>query len=294
MKCKLILLSKESSPTPLVSNTRPISILPSITKLFEQSIISNLEDVVLNKLSPSQRGFIPGRSVFDNLKDIFQECLRIRVSRGGLLVFLDLKRAYDNVDRNKLFMVLEDIGVPSNFINLLSDMYSKISITIDGKNFIRTSRGLLQGSTMSPLLFDIYVDSLIRRLEEGGTMVRAFADDLVFVLDNSEKLDDKLRTVVEWGEEYGISLNTSKSGIVRILRRSSKIMEVPNILGIKEVTEYKYLGIWVNQSLNFAKHIKSVKSKSNVLWKNTSVCYNSSLGFHARRLVYKSIVCQML
>jgi hypothetical protein len=159
------LISKEKSSTPAPENTRPISVLPVITKIFEQAIISNIEKVAFNGwISNFQKGFYPGRSVFDNLEEVLSESNRIRDLPRSILVFIDLARAYDNVNRYKLMQILEDMGLPGNLLLLLKNMYLKTCLTIDGKNYIHSKKGLLQGSSLSPLLFDIYVDPLLRRL----------------------------------------------------------------------------------------------------------------------------------
>jgi predicted SpoU family rRNA methylase len=96
--------------------------------------------------------------------------------------------------------------------------------------------------------------------------VRAFADDLVIVVERN-KLNSCLDAVVDWGRTYNININSNKLGIIRVLKRLGKILGVYNVLGINEVMEYKYFGIWVDQSLSFKKQISEVKSRSNLLWK---------------------------
>jgi hypothetical protein len=92
MKTRLILISKERSNTPRVENTRPISVLPCITKIFEQAIISNIEKFAFGGfLSASQKGFVPECSTMDNLRDVIEEILRVRSEARSVIVFLDLK-----------------------------------------------------------------------------------------------------------------------------------------------------------------------------------------------------------
>ena len=71
---KIILLSKENSDTPEVNNTRPIVILPSITKVFELSILENLKKIVYKQgfILNNQRGFTPNKSTTENIYDLFQ------------------------------------------------------------------------------------------------------------------------------------------------------------------------------------------------------------------------------
>jgi hypothetical protein len=98
-------------------------------------------------------------------------------------------------------------------------------------------------------------------------MVRAFADDISMILEDWRVLDEKLEVINAWSSEHGIKINPEKSAIIRILKRTGKIKGIPNIMNIKEVKEYKYLGVWMSQSLNFDKQIKQVKKRSGFLWK---------------------------
>jgi hypothetical protein len=68
-----VIFSKDGTSYPSVNNTRPICVLPSVFKVFEQSVIANLEKVAFKTLSKNQRGFIPGKSVNDNLRDVLNE-----------------------------------------------------------------------------------------------------------------------------------------------------------------------------------------------------------------------------
>jgi hypothetical protein len=113
MKSKLILISKEVSGTPKVENTRPVSILPAITKIFEQAIIDNIEKIIFDGwLSDCQRGFVPGWNTQDNLENVLSEYFRVRSEKNSVMVFVDLARAYDNVVRSKLLNLLSEIGLP--------------------------------------------------------------------------------------------------------------------------------------------------------------------------------------
>ena len=73
MEVRLILISKDDTEYPEISKTRPISVLPTITKIFELSILHYLEDAVKSILfCENQRGFIKGWSTVNNISDLFQ------------------------------------------------------------------------------------------------------------------------------------------------------------------------------------------------------------------------------
>ena len=135
---KIILLSKENSDTPEVNNTRPIAILPSIAKIFELSILENLEKIGYQQgfISNNQRCFTPNKSTTENIYDLFQFWMNIKNSNNkkfGALIFINLKRAYDRVNRNLLLKLLKGAKMPGKIIEIIKIMFSKSWISFGNK-----------------------------------------------------------------------------------------------------------------------------------------------------------------
>ena len=106
MNAKLVLISKDDTETPPIHKTRPISILPTITKIFESSIIHNLEKITQSPVfSKNQRGFMKGKSTLDNIEDIIRLAKNLQMQRRqgtvktATIVFFDFEKAYDNIPR---------------------------------------------------------------------------------------------------------------------------------------------------------------------------------------------------
>ena len=142
MQSKLILISKEENNTPEIQNTRPIAILPSITKAFEVSIIGNIEDIEYTQgyISLSQRRLTPNKSTTTNIQDLLKFCMQAKIRRKSnmtcALIFLDLKRAYDNVNRNKLLLTLKETRVTWDILEIIKIMLFKSKILV-GEGFTR-------------------------------------------------------------------------------------------------------------------------------------------------------------
>ena len=80
-------------------------------------------------------------------------------------------------------------------------------------------------------------------------------------MEDRKEIDSKLKIVLDWWKNYEINLNSEESGIMRILKRSGKIQGMANVANIPEVTEYKYLGLIINQSINFISICSKTKMK---------------------------------
>ena len=130
MNWRLILLSKEKNKVPKIENTRPISILPSITKVFEVASFGNLEDIAYRQgyISMNQRGFTPKMNTISNINDLLDFCQEVKLKRRSLklsiaLIFIDLHRAYDSVDRNILLNILKTARIPGKIIEIIKVMF---------------------------------------------------------------------------------------------------------------------------------------------------------------------------
>ena len=109
MNAKLVLISKDGTDHPSVDKIRPISILPSVTKMLEISILLNLESLTKSQnFNENQRGFIKSKSTHLNINDVFTITKRLQRGRttdrksNPAIVFFDFEKAYDNVPRSLL------------------------------------------------------------------------------------------------------------------------------------------------------------------------------------------------
>ena len=169
-KGKIMVFNKEQSGIPTVENTRPIIILPSIFKLFELSILHNFNKIIyeIKMLSSNKRGFIKNCSTEHNLKDVIEYDMKMRQQFKhqkikAYLLFLNLRKAYNSLNRHKLFKKSNDYEVPWNIIKLLWQINNNYEVIIGGVNWIKTDAGLPQGSWLLLILFNIYIDYLLKK-----------------------------------------------------------------------------------------------------------------------------------
>ena len=193
-----------------------------------------------------------------------------------------------------LLKLLKEAKVPEKIIEIIKIVFSKSWISFGKKSMWRSTRGLLQGSCLSQILSNFYINLMLRKLEESRSWVRAYADDIVIVVEDRKEIDSKLKIVIYWCKNYEINLNLEKSGIMRILKRSGKVQVMANVANIPEVTEYKYLGLVINQSLNFKSICSKIKMKLAYQRLHLRKISNSDLKPKARKLLLKTICYQFI
>ena len=99
-------------------------------------------------------------------------------------------------------------------ITVVAKIMDSTSADIEGG--MKTFKGVQQGAVLSPSLYNIYFDTLLKELEASTVSRHAWADDLAFVCHSQNDLETALTTVNKWCSKMGMLVNKEKSGILAI------------------------------------------------------------------------------
>jgi hypothetical protein len=214
------------------SNYRPIAVQEPLIRLYasllNNRLVKYLED---NKLRcQAQCGFRPG---FSTLHALFalQHFIDMASASAPLYVcFLDLSKAYDRVPRKYLWEALRRLGIGEGFVRAVRSTFDGVRFTVlaggSGGPFHASVEGVTQGSPISPTLFTIYADGLLRYLRatcpEIGPKTREgihvpdemYADDLTLLASNAQDLQSLIDAVGDWCDASHMSINPPKSNIM--------------------------------------------------------------------------------
>ena len=275
-----VVLVLKKPPQTDVSNYRPITLISCVSKLLTKILAKHLSAAVDKEdiVGPEQNGFRASRSCSDNIF-ILNTILEINKSKKLLshLLFVDLKEAYDRVDRGILLQKLRQLNIPKTFINFLESYYFLDNISTEATG-IRTApqyqkRGLRQGCNLSSVLFILYLSELSRRMRTSGIGARLpdgsivnillFADDIIILGRTTDELE-QLRGILEgWCEDFRMAVSAAKTNVIspdkdyvcQLNDRSTKESEI-----IGHVSSYKYLGIH-----QFSTHRKTASYKGETM-----------------------------
>ena len=208
---------------------RPITLLNTELKILARVLASRLQLVISDLLGPEQTFAVKGRSIQDNLHLIREVLEGIEDDTEAALISLDQSKAFDRVDHRFLATVLETVGFEPEFYRWISMLYHNPQAVVQVNG--RRSRAFVAGLSLSPLLYVLALEPLLRRLRDERTnpalrgvpfagpltaRVSAFADDItVFV---SRRLDIKAvkKAVSEYERIAGAKVNFDKSEGLRI------------------------------------------------------------------------------
>lgn len=233
-----------------IKNYRPIALTIVGKRIFEKIIDSKLEKFK-DMLHTSQGGFLKKRST---LHQVYYLMELMKKNPNLIQVFLDLSAAYDMVDRRILWTLLSSrFKMPIGMIKLLRSLfdfnYSKLNVSGIKSEKIPHLRGLPQGSSLSPILFNFYIDSLIDILEQENLMMNSmgiksnnlfFADDGNIHSNDREVVQKLLDIAHKWENEFGMKFSPEKCLILS--KQKNLSLKIGRNL-LPQVSEAVYLGI---------------------------------------------------
>ncbi|KAG2192922.1 hypothetical protein INT47_002761, partial [Mucor saturninus] len=167
---RMVLLFKKGDPM-ILKNWRPLSLINSDAKLFTKLLANRLNLVPPQLINPYQTGFMPNRLISDNgwLNQMFMANARdVAPSIPQVAVLLDQEKAYDRVHPDYLRKVLVRFGFPLTLVDCLGTLFFGIEISISINGWlgvpIPQSRGLRQSDPLSPPLFNLAFEPLLRSI----------------------------------------------------------------------------------------------------------------------------------
>ena len=271
-------------------NYRPITLVSPFSKLFEAVVCNQLMDYMIefNLFNDMQHGYLKGKSTQTAIFQFTEKIVSaLETENLTLGLFLDLSKAYDTLDHSIIFKKLQEYGIDGNALrwlrSYLSDRKQRVSIVKAGRDIksdIKSVKlGIPQGSIIGPLLFIIYINDLsnatVAATESSLTM---YADDANFHIyaANFPQLLNRANLVLELANEYfsrnKLILNKEKTNIV-LFKTNHAGFETPKDVTInngiyKTSNAVKFLGIRIDEKLNWHSHIDHLCAKLN------TVCYS--------------------
>ena len=271
---KIVPIYKSKAKDEL-SNYRPISLLSSISKVFEQIIYKRLYNFINESLYTRQYGFRAKRTTVQAIAELYIDVIDSwENKKSTLATFLDLSKAFDTIDHNILINKLNFYGIRGVALSWFQSYLCerKHFIQYKSHNSVTSSItcGVPQGSVLGPLLFIIYTNDLPNCLKHAKCIL--FADDTTVYLSspNLSKLYDSLNydlnNLTDWFRANKLSLNVGKT-MYLLFKNKHDHVQINNYnvnIGseiIKRVQHTKFLGLIIDDQLQWAAHIKHVKSK---------------------------------
>ena len=291
-----------------ISNYRPISLLPLLSKIFEKVVHHQLYNYLqsFNLLSSVQFGFRKNLSTSNAINSMLQYVYEeLDKNQIVLSLFLDFRKAFDSVNHKILLKKLNKYGVRGIalkwFESYLTERRQYVSLNGKSSETQTISCGVPQGSILGPLLFLIFINDFPKC--SSFFKFTLFADDskLSCNFNNAStenvknRIEEELVRVDSWLTANKILLNADKSNFLIFSYR--KKFDLPSIaIGSNEIANSdtsKFLGLYVDKNLNFKNHIDHIVKK---LSKSVGILYklNHMLPENILIAIYNSLILPYL
>ncbi|KAL4142644.1 hypothetical protein QTP88_005062 [Uroleucon formosanum] len=269
----VIVIPKAGKPKNLASSYRPISLLPTLGKLFEKLILLRIRFILheCQIIPTTQFGFRPGHSTIHQvhrLTDSIASALEKKQYCAGL--FLDVAQAFDKVWHDGLLFKLKKF-MPAQLYLVIKSFLENRSFSVRQGNFFSPRFNITarvpQGSDLAPDLYNIYTADIP---QTPNTLLATFADDtaLLSTSDDISKAAHNLQhhtSLIEaWRKNWLIKINESKSTQVTFTLRHGNCPSIKlNNVNIPVSNETKYLGIILDKRLTWGPHLKNKRKIAN-------------------------------
>jgi len=251
---------------------RPISLLCVIFKILERLIYARVETITEPLLSQEQAGFRHGRSAIDQvtlLTQDIEDSLSAKKKAGAM--FVDLTAAYDTVWHRGLTCKLLRLLPDRHMVHMIMEMVRNRSFTLttgNGQRIRRIKNGVQQGLVLASLLFNTYISDLPATISRKY----AYVDDLAIMHADGDWLAVKgalskdMATLGEYLQTWKLKLCTTKmvSAVFHLNNKEAKRELKVNFNNetLPSCSESKYLGVTLDRSLTYRRHIESLRKRS--------------------------------
>ena len=315
-KIKMIFIKKPNKAPSDPLNYRPICLLETILKLFERILAQRLSYFLEanNLLSEKQFGFRPHRNTQHPIT-LISEVIKSNQSNGKvtLIATRDVEKAFDRVwQRGLLFKLHKITNNCLEFTSLIKSFLDsrEISPYFNGHTgtLIFPRAGVPQGSSLGPILFNIFVNDLPQPIHL-DTIITQFADDIVHTVCSDGgssgknrvkqakiKLEMELQATLEWELDWGIKSNLSKSNVKCIGTTIGKLKALGGITSnqtnIPLSQSVKVLGANLLSSSLAYNSIRETAAKAN---KNiTKLMRFNNAPIKLKKTMFKSLIRPIL
>jgi hypothetical protein len=227
----LVTLPKKGDVTNC-NNWRGITLLSIPSKVFTRIILNRIRDLIDTCLRTEQAGFRSNRSCTDQINTLRIIIEQINEFIANLYhVFMDFEKALDSLKKNSLWKSMRTYGLPEKIVSVIKETYSNCTCQVihNGKatNPTAAKSGVRQGCILSPTLFLLVMDEVMRSVTEGkrrgiqwGLTERLedfdFTDDICLLSQKCRDMAEKLRDLEDEAKLVGLKVNSGKTKLIKI------------------------------------------------------------------------------
>lgn len=285
-------LHKKGS-TKKCSNFRLIALITHASKIMLHIINERLKAYLSREIAPEQAGFVKGKGTREQILIVRQIIEKAReFNKPTYICFVDYSKAFDSVKWPMMWKTLLEMGTPQHLVHLLRELYEGGTASVRTDDLLsdsfHPSAGVRQGCILSPLLFNIYTELVMRITLEnwtdgvaiGGYKIAnlRYADDTTLFASSADLMEELLLKMEHVSLTFGLKINRSKTKMMIVDRVNNNSPEVTQIANCDVVQSYVYLGALISNNGGCVDEVKrrmAITRNSMVklkkVWRNRNI-----------------------
>ena len=272
--------------------------------------MNRIKTAIDQQLRPQQAGFRPHRSCCQQiftLRQIIDKCLACR--KPILVNYIDFKKAFDCIHRDSLWYIAAHYGLPVKAINIIKSFYqnSQCTVKVDSElgEFFEICSGVRQGCVLSPLLFGIVMDWVMRRSVDSFAGIQwvdgsrlgdlDFADDVALLHESWMGMEGTTLKLAEEARKVGLQINVAKTKIMKIGTWSADEQIQIGTEVVETCDQFCYLGSTICNTGGSAREIDIRLGKANTTFARLKKIWKSkSVSTSVKVRLYQSLILSVL
>lgn len=280
----ITILYKNKGSKVKLENYRPISLLNVDYKILAKILANRMKRVLHDIIAPTQNYSVPGRDIADTINTIRDVIHKMNGDKiGGIVLSIDLNKAFDRVEHDFMFRALERFGFGNKIIRWIKLLYRNAKSRVKCNGVLTDSftleRSVRQGCPLSALLYVLSAEPLaaflkkdnfincVQTPQKGSSLIHQYADDTTITVRDEDSVKRVIEGFKVYGRASGAKVNMEKSVVMYI----GKVNE--GNFPFKEVKDYfKVLGVFIGvkekeaRDLTWSGVINKVRKVVN-MWK---------------------------
>lgn len=278
-----------------ISNYRLITLLNTDYKILTKVLALQLMDEISHLLHQDQSGFVPRRSIFNNIRLASTIISYAELTEtNGAIMALDQEKVYDKIRHDYLWKTLEKFNAPPTFIRTVKELYrcahTKVAINGFLSQPFKVTRGVRQGDPLLCALFNLAIEPLACRIRSDNNLkgykipgieekiiINLYADDTNLFPNKEDNLDYAHKILDEWCAVSGAKFNIGKTEIIPIgttehrlrmttMRKLNDNEQAPlddRIKIARDQEAIRILGAWLGNNTNASAPWEPIMDKIN-------------------------------
>ena len=283
-------------------NYRPINIIGVLPKIFESLVARQIEDFMSSIFSSRLGAYRKGHGCSQVLISAIDSWKRALDKNDVVgMILMDLSKAFDAIPHDLLIAKLYAYGFSTNackfILSYLTDRLQRVKLKDKRSTWCPIKRGIPQGSCLGPLLFNVFINDLFLNVTQGKLF--NYADDNTLSASGSSfdivinTLTQDSENAINWFKENFMQANPNKFQVMflkpaRSLISSPTSLQLDNTV-IQSSNEVLLLGIYIDDKLNFDKHVSNLCKKA-ARQLNILIRFQSQLRLKEKEIIFKTFI----